>query len=105
MRKKSGDDDQVVQGAAHPIWQVKQRWARRFDPARAKILIFKKILLQKMERKIFASLFVKEIFWKSKFWPSGNEPKLPNLPDRTGGTLGHMTIASGLSPIGDGNGL
>ena len=50
--KKVRGDSQVVQGAASPIWQVKQSWALRFDPASAKILIFKQILLQTME-KIF----------------------------------------------------
>ena len=32
IEKKSGRDGQVVQGADRKIWQVKQRWARRFDP-------------------------------------------------------------------------
>src|SRR5438105_2650099 len=56
--KKVLGDSQVVQGTARPIWQVKQR---RFDPS-AKILIFKKILLQTMKQKIFAPFFVKEFF-------------------------------------------
>jgi hypothetical protein len=37
--------------------------------ARAKILIFKKILSQKMKQKIFAPLFIKEIFLKIKILP------------------------------------
>jgi hypothetical protein len=43
--KKSERDGQVVHGAVRSIWQVKQHWARRFDPIRAKILMFKKLLL------------------------------------------------------------
>jgi hypothetical protein len=50
---KSEGDGQLVQCAARPIWQVKQRWARRFDLASAKILIFKEILLQTMKQQFF----------------------------------------------------
>src|SRR3569623_370052 len=40
--KKAGSKIQSPKEASRPIWQVKQRWARRFDPTRAKILIYKK---------------------------------------------------------------
>ena len=39
---------EVDKEAAHPIWQVKQRWARRLDP---KIMIYKNLFLQTMEQK------------------------------------------------------
>ena len=51
----------------------------RFDSTRAKILIFKKILLQIMEQKIFAPLFVKEFFELQKFYTSGDRTCGPNL--------------------------
>ena len=54
-----------------------------------------------MEQKIFAPLFVKEIFL-SKFCPSGIEPPSPtllNLPDRTGVALDHLAIARTFFPM------
>ena len=47
------------QEVVRPIWQVKQRWISRFDPIKAKILIYKKIFF---EQKIFASFFVRKVF-------------------------------------------
>ena len=52
MGKTSEGDGQVVQGAARPIWQVKQRWARMFDPAREKFLFSTKSKLK------FSSVFL-----------------------------------------------
>ena len=72
--------------AARPIWQAKQRWAHRFDPTRAKILIYKKIFLQTMKQTFFAvRKAVDQNFWIE---PAG--PTLLNLPDRTGGFLIHF---------------
>jgi hypothetical protein len=42
----------VGKKAARPLWQVKQRWARSFDPARVKLLIFK--ILFSRSKKLFA---------------------------------------------------
>jgi hypothetical protein len=43
--KKAGPKIQSPKLASRPIWQVKQRWARRFDLTRAKISIYKKTFL------------------------------------------------------------
>jgi hypothetical protein len=84
MEKKSGGNGQVLQATARLIWIVKQHWARKFDPARAKILIFKKILLQKWSKNFLTCL---------------------NLLDQMGGASDHLAIVPNFFPIGSENGL
>jgi hypothetical protein len=61
-----------------PIWQVKQRWARRSDYARVKTFDFSNFQGPK------------NFFENQKFYPSGKKPTGPtllNLPDWSGGFL------------------
>jgi hypothetical protein len=82
----------VDKGAAYSIWQVKQRWARRFNPDRVKTFDFQKII----PTKNIAKFFLQEIFMKNKnFTPMDIElsgsllyhcilrfsPMLLNLPE------------------------
>jgi hypothetical protein len=63
------------------------------------IFIFNKFSFTNNGAKIFCATFCKRIFRKSKFCPSGIAhagPTLLNLPDRTGGALDHLIIASRL---------
>jgi hypothetical protein len=84
--KKAGPNIQSPKLASRPIWQVKQRWARRFDPIGRKFRYTTKLFLQRMKQTFFAPLFVKFLV-DQNFCSSGIEPADPtllNLPDRTG---------------------
>jgi hypothetical protein len=59
---------QVDKEAARSIWQVKQRWVLRFDPARTKSLMFTKISFTNNGAKKNFLLFVKEIFVNIKLF-------------------------------------